>query len=134
MTQTLMTQIPMSRADQVARWRDAVQQKLMAALDRAWTTIDTDPDPAKVRAARDKAKACGELAACVRKVAGLSLVRASGARRAGLPVGEEEVMAAEIEAAAMVAEVVGALPVAGPVARRGAGKLGRLKGRGRGRL
>ncbi len=129
MTQTLMT-----RADQVARWRDAVQQKLMAALDRAWTTIDTDPDPAKVRAARDKAKACGELAACVRKVAGLSLVRAPGARRAGLPVGEDEAMAAEIETAAMIAEVVGALPVAKAGAGRGTGKLGRLKGRGRGRL
>lgn len=123
MTQTLMT-----RADQVARWRDAVQQKLMAALDRAWTTIDTDPDPAKVRAARDKAKACGELAACVRKVAGLSLVRAAGTRKQGLPVGEEEVMAAEIEVAALMAEVAGA------GAGRGTGKLGRLKGRGRGRL
>jgi hypothetical protein len=49
-------------------------------------------------------------------------------------VGEDEVMAAEIEAVAMVAEVVGVLPVAGRGTGRGAGKLGRLKGRGRGRL
>ncbi|MET3665526.1 hypothetical protein [Caulobacter sp. 1776] len=117
-------------ADRVARWRDAVQQKLMAALDRAWAVIDTDPDPAKVRAARDKAKACGELAACVRKVASLSLARPTGARKAALSVGEDEVMAAEIEAAAMVAEVVGALPVEGPRVR----KLRRGGGRGRGRL
>jgi hypothetical protein len=111
-----------AHADQVARWRDAVQLKLMAALDAAWRTIETSNDPAQIRAARDKAKACGELAACARKVAGLA-ARPGGTGRVRLPVGPEEALAAEIEAASAVAEAVGALPVAG--------RARRSKGRGR---
>jgi hypothetical protein len=117
-----------THAEQVARWRDATQLKLMIALDAAWRTIETSQDPAEIRKARDKARVCGDLAACVRKVAGLSVGRASGAAKLALPAREVEAMAAEIEAAAMVGEVVGALTAAPPR------KLGRLKGGGRGRL
>jgi hypothetical protein len=115
-------------AQKIAHWRDTLQLKLMAALDAAWRTIERSDDPALVRAARDKAKTCGDLAACARRVAGLSAVRAAGTRKAMPPVGEDEVLAAEIETAAMVADVVGALPVAAT-----ARKLGRLKGGRRGR-
>ena len=41
----------------------------MAALDAAWAIIETSDDPAVVRKAREKAKACGELAANARKIA-----------------------------------------------------------------
>jgi hypothetical protein len=41
----------------------------MAALDAVWVILETSDDPAEIRKARDKAKACGELAAVVRKVA-----------------------------------------------------------------
>lgn len=118
-----------THADKVARWRDAAQLRLMAALDAAWRTIETGPDPAEIRKARDKVKACGELAACVRKVAALGAARA-GAGRTGAPVEQAEVLASEIEALAMVGEATGALPVGAPRVR----KLGRLKGGGRGRL
>jgi hypothetical protein len=121
-----MTQLP--HADKVARWRDAVQLKLMAALDAAWRVIETSDDPAQVRQARDKARACGDLAACVRKVAALAAPRPPGKARTLPPPGEDEALAAEIEAAAMVAEVVGALPTGRER------KLGRLKGGRRGRL
>mgnify|MGYP000020476422 CR=1 FL=1 len=114
-----------THAEQVARWRDATQLKLMAALDAAWRTIETSQDPAEIRKARDKARVCGDLAACVRKVAGLSAGRGG---KAALPVGEEEALAAEIEAVAMVGEVVSGLTAPPPR------KLGRLKGGGRGRL
>jgi len=121
-----MTQL--THPEQVARWRDALQLKLMAALDAAWSTIASSDDPAKVRAARDRARACGDLAACVRKVASLSLLRPPGGRRAVLPVGEDEVMAAEVETMALVAEVTGVLPTGRER------KLERLKGGRRGRL
>lgn len=116
-----------THAEKVAHWRDAAQLKLMAVLDAAWRTIETSDDPAEIRKARDKARACGDLAACVRKVAGLSTTRVVGAAKAAPPTREVEAMAAEIEAVALVSEAVGALPVG-----RGR-KLGRLKS-GRGRL
>ena len=50
-------------------WSQALQAKLMAALDAAWAILDASDDPAEIRRARDKAKACGELAAVARKVA-----------------------------------------------------------------
>jgi hypothetical protein len=50
-------------------WCQALQAKLMAALDAAWAILDGSDDPAEIRRARDKAKACGELAAVARKVA-----------------------------------------------------------------
>jgi hypothetical protein len=61
-----MTQAP------VQTWCDRVQAKLMAALDATWEVIATSDDPAEIRRARDKAKACGEMAATVRKIAAMT--------------------------------------------------------------
>jgi hypothetical protein len=52
-----------------AAWSQALQAKLMAALDAAWALIERSDDPAVIRRARDKAKAVGEIAAMARKVA-----------------------------------------------------------------
>jgi hypothetical protein len=93
----------------VDTWAAGVQAKLMAAIDAAWAIIETSDDPAAVRRARDKAKACGELAATARKVAGMAAVKRPAA------VFPRALEAPEPEAAPM----------------RG---LDRLKGGGRGRL
>ena len=53
----------------IPTWTLNFQLKLMAALDAAWATIEASDDPVVLRKARDKAKACGELAAVARKVA-----------------------------------------------------------------
>ena len=53
----------------IPAWCQALQAKLMAALDAAWAILEHSDDPAAIRRARDKAKACGELAAVARKVA-----------------------------------------------------------------
>jgi len=53
-------------------WCDRLQAKLMAALDAAWETIAETDDPAVLRRARDKARACGDLAAMARKVAAMT--------------------------------------------------------------
>jgi hypothetical protein len=50
-------------------WCQALQAKLMAALDAAWAILDGSDDPTEIRRARDKVKAVGELAAVARKVA-----------------------------------------------------------------
>jgi len=50
-------------------WSQALQAKLMAALDAAWAILEHSDDPAEIRRARDKAKAVGDLAAVARKVA-----------------------------------------------------------------
>ena len=55
----------------VDTWTTRIQAKLMAAIDAAWATIDGSDDPVAIRQARDKAKACGELAAMARKVAAM---------------------------------------------------------------
>lgn len=84
----------------------------MAALDATWEIIATSDDPAQIRKARDKAKACGDLAAMARKVAAMTPrprpMRPSAAFPP--PVGEAE------------------------PEERPARKLDRLKGGGRGRL
>ena len=56
----------------VPAWSQGLQTKLAAAIDAAWRTIETSDDPAAVRKARDKAKACGEIAAVVRKIAAMA--------------------------------------------------------------
>ncbi|SFK52275.1 hypothetical protein [Caulobacter sp. UNC279MFTsu5.1] len=63
-----MTQTPNTPAPSVA-WSQALQAKLMAALDATWAILDRSDDPAEIRRARDKAKAIGEIAAMARKVA-----------------------------------------------------------------
>lgn len=57
---------------QAQTWCDRLQAKLMAALDAAWETIATSDDPVLIKRARDKAKACGEIAAQARKIAAMS--------------------------------------------------------------
>jgi hypothetical protein len=59
----------------VPAWSQGLQTKMMAAIDAAWRTIETSDDPAAVRKAREKAKACGEMAAVVRKIAAMVVVR-----------------------------------------------------------
>lgn len=59
----------MTQAQDIPAWCLNFQIKLMTALDAAWTAIETTTDPAALRQARDKAKAIGDLAAMVRKVA-----------------------------------------------------------------
>ncbi|EJL34553.1 hypothetical protein PMI01_01610 [Caulobacter sp. AP07] len=58
----------MTQAD-IPTWCFTFQQKLMAALDAAWAILENSHDLAQIRAARDRAKACGELAAVARKIA-----------------------------------------------------------------
>jgi hypothetical protein len=58
----------MTQAD-IPTWCFTFQQKLMAAIDAAWAVLERSGDPAEIRAALDKAKACGALAAVARKVA-----------------------------------------------------------------
>ena len=55
----------------VPAWSQDLQLKLMAALDAAWKIIETSDDPAAVKKAREKARACGEMAAVVRKIAAM---------------------------------------------------------------
>ncbi|HWU12411.1 MAG TPA: hypothetical protein VN157_00195, partial [Caulobacter sp.] len=63
-----MTQTRHTPAPSIA-WSQALQAKLMAALDAAWAILEHSDDPAEIRRARDKAKAIGDLAAMARKVA-----------------------------------------------------------------
>jgi hypothetical protein len=59
----------------IPAWSQGLQLKMMAAIDAAWRTIETSDDPAAVRKAREKAKACGEMAAVVRKIAAMVVVK-----------------------------------------------------------
>lgn len=57
---------------QAQTWCDRLQAKLMAALDAAWETIATSDDPAVIKRARERAKACGEFAAQARRIAAMT--------------------------------------------------------------
>ena len=85
----------------------------MAALDATWAVIDTSDDPAEIRRARDKAKACGEMAATVRKIAAITPRLKPRTPPAGFPPPESDPDA----------------PMDRPPR-----KLDKLKGGGRGRL
>ena len=65
MTQTHTPAPPLAPA---IAWRQALQAKLMAAIDAAWALIEHSDDPADIRRARERAKAVGEIAAMARKV------------------------------------------------------------------
>lgn len=65
MTQTHTAASPLSPA---TNWRQALQLKLMAALDAAWAMIEDNTDPALIREARERVKAIGDIAAMARKV------------------------------------------------------------------
>ena len=58
----------MTQAD-IPTWCLNLQIKLMAALDAAWAIVESAEDPAAIARAREKARAAGEIAAMVRKVA-----------------------------------------------------------------
>ena len=64
-------------------WCARMQAKLMAAIDAAWAMIEASDDPAVLRKARDRVKACGEMAANVRKIAAMSGRRGPAPRAAG---------------------------------------------------
>ncbi|MFZ0269637.1 hypothetical protein [Caulobacter sp.] len=61
----------------IPAWCQALQTKLMAALDAAWAILEHSDDPGEIRRARDKAKACGEIAAMARKVALIMPIKAA---------------------------------------------------------
>jgi hypothetical protein len=102
-------------------WCQALQAKLMAALDAAWAILEHSHDPAEIRSARDKAKAVGELASVARKVAQI------------VPTGRAAAAPATPPAALAPALNAALAPVAAQAehARRA---LDKLKGGGRGRL
>jgi hypothetical protein len=52
-------------------WCDRLQHKLMDAIDAAWAMVETSDDPAVLAKARDRARACGQLASEARKVLAL---------------------------------------------------------------
>ncbi|ATC34363.1 hypothetical protein CA606_19615 [Caulobacter vibrioides] len=64
-------------------WCARMQAKLMAAIDAAWALIEASDDPAVLRKARDRVKACGEMAANVRKIAAMSGPRRPAPRADG---------------------------------------------------
>ncbi len=101
-------------------WSQALQAKLMAALDAAWALIERSDNPILIRQARDKAKAIGELAAMARKVALMApMPRTKPAAQA--PTGIAPALSAALDPVAAQAEH----------ARRA---LEKLKGGRRGRL
>lgn len=59
----------------IPAWSQDLQMKLMAALDAAWEIIETSDEAAAVRKARDRAKACGQMAAVVRKAAAMVVAK-----------------------------------------------------------
>ena len=119
MTQTLS---PAPSLAPSLAWSQAIQAKLMAALDAAWAILDRSDDPAEIRRARDKAKAIGELAAMARKVALIvPMPKGSPALAAVGPAG----------VAPMLAETLAPVAAQAEHARRA---LERLKGGGRARL
>ena len=52
-------------------WCDRLQQKLMDVIDAAWAMVEASDDPAVLAKARDRARACGQLASEARKVLAL---------------------------------------------------------------
>ena len=67
-----MSQIQTPAARSPRQWCDAMQVKLMAALDEAWAMAESSDDPAVQARARDKARLCGQMAAAVRKIAAMT--------------------------------------------------------------
>lgn len=67
-----MSQIQTPAARSPRQWCDAMQAKLMAALDEAWAMAESSDDPAVQARARDKARLCGQMAAAARKIAAMT--------------------------------------------------------------
>ncbi|MBO9707865.1 MAG: hypothetical protein J7521_06620 [Caulobacter sp.] len=73
----------------ILTWCQAIQSKLMDALDAAWAILEASNDPEEIKRARDRAKACGDLAAQVRKVALAAPMPRGGKAFAMEPAGPE---------------------------------------------
>lgn len=67
-----MSQTPAPAARSPRQWCDALQAKLMQALDEAWDIAEASDDPAVQARARDKARLCGQMAATARKIAAMT--------------------------------------------------------------
>ena len=130
----------MTQAQDIPTWCLNFQLKLMAALDAAWTSIEATTDPAAIRAARDKAKAIGDLAAMARKVA---LITARDRAKAAVTMTDH--VAAGLHATQGVADVSAMLmetrrpavvpePAPAAQAEHARRALDKLKGGRRGRL
>ena len=104
----------------IPAWREALQLKLMAALDAAWAILEHSDDPVQIRRVRERAKALGDLAVLARKVA--SIVPLPRPTRAVAGLGPDW---AEAEA------VLAPVAAQAEIARRA---LDKLKGGRRGRL
>jgi len=64
--------IPMSDTHPpVSTWCEALQRKLMDAIDAAWALAEKSDDPAVIAKVRDKARLAGQLAAEARRIAAL---------------------------------------------------------------
>ena len=55
----------------VSTWCEALQRKLMDAIDAAWALAEKSDDPAVIAKARDKARLAGQMAAEARKIVAL---------------------------------------------------------------
>ena len=66
-------------------WCDRLQAKLMAAIDAAWETIANSDDPAAIKRARERARACGDVAAQARKIAAMTPVAKPARPSGGAP-------------------------------------------------
>ena len=108
-------------------WCQALQAKLMAALDAAWAIIEHSDDPGEIRRARDRAKAVGELAAVARKVALIVPIPRPAPARAAAPSALEPAF----EIAPTLEPVLAPIAAQAEHARRAFEKL---KGGRRGRL
>ena len=125
-----MTQTQHTPAPSIA-WRQALQAKLMAALDAAWAILERSNDPAEIRRVRERARAIGDLAAQARKVA-LIMPREP---KADANVAAKAEMLARVMAPGLAAEaLVAARAPAAAQAELSRRALDKLKGGGRARL
>jgi hypothetical protein len=117
----------------IPAWLQALQYKLITALDAAWKVVDRGGDPPAVREALDKAKAIGQLAMVARKV---GLITPSG-RKPQMTAATAGLLATKsvADVGAMIRDLTPATPA--PVAAQAEHArraLDKLKGGRRGRL
>ncbi|MDR7117650.1 hypothetical protein [Caulobacter sp. BE254] len=125
-----MTQTQNTPAPSLA-WRQALQTKLMAALDAAWAILEHCDDPAEIKRVRDRLRAIGDLAAQARKVALITPKES----KADANVAAKAEMLARVMAPGLAAEaLVAARAPAAAQAELSRRALEKLKGGGRARL
>jgi hypothetical protein len=118
------TQAPTAAAPSPSDWCAQMQAKIMAVLDAAWDLAEHSTDPAVIALAREKAKACGQMAATVRKVA--TMVPAPKAAKSEHPLDVIEDFVGRLDKATKAPEPPSNPPAAQAVAMRAAlRKLGR---------